>query len=81
MVSKNEQLKFGKLKQIQNKVLKYNKILIILFFASITSYALTCFGYWLLHPELSQMEIFLKFWYWFLINIILVGWFIKADLN
>jgi len=60
---------------------KYVKILSILFYASIVMYAVTCFVYWLLNPELSQMEIFIKFWYWFLLNIGLGIWFIKVDLT
>lgn len=60
---------------------KYIKILTILFYASIVSYMLTCFVYWILNPDLSQMEIFLKFWYWFVINIGLGIWFAKVDLS
>lgn len=60
---------------------KYIKILTILFYTSIVSYLLTCFVYWLLNPALSQMEIFLKFLYWFVINIGLAIWFVKVDLS
>jgi hypothetical protein len=60
---------------------KYTKILLILLFTSVISYVLTCFTYWVVHPDLSQMQVFLKFWYWFVINIGLFIWFAKVELK
>jgi hypothetical protein len=59
----------------------YTKILKILLFTSVISYALTCFTYWMMNPYLSQIQVFLKFWYWFAINIGLGIWFAKVDLR
>ena len=59
----------------------YTKILLILLFTSVISYVLTCFVYWMLNTDLSQMQVFLKYWYWFVINIGLGIWFVKVDLR
>ena len=29
-------------------------------------------GYWLVHPELTEMQLFLKHWYYFLLGLALV---------
>lgn len=59
----------------------YKKILLILLYVSVITMGLTCFVYWLLNAELSKMQVFLKFWYWFVINLVLGIWFSKVDLD
>jgi len=61
-------------------MIKYKKILQILLLTSVTSYALTSFFYWIINPDLSQMQVLLKFWYWVVINIFLALLSVKADL-
>ena len=60
---------------------KFKEILRAVFFLSAFAYITTVFIYWVMNPDLNQMQIFLKIWYWFVINIILSIWVTKINNN
>lgn len=49
------------------------KILIILSIAAIAICMITPLVYWFMNPELSQMQMFLKFWWVILVGMVCFG--------
>lgn len=60
---------------------KFKKIVLITLFISVVFNSLAYLIYWLFNPELTQMQVFLKFWYWTVINIGFSVGFLRSDLD
>ena len=60
---------------------KFKNILLAVFFTSAMAYISTVFIYWVINPELSEMQVFLKTSYWFVINVVLSIWVRKINNN
>ena len=62
-------------------ITKFKEILRAVFFLSAFTYISTVFIYWVMNPNINQMQVFLKTWYWFVINIVLSIWVTKINNN
>lgn len=47
-----------------------DRIFLVMLIISILLYTITSIIYWFKNPELTQMQVFLEYWYWFVSNII-----------
>ena len=58
----------------KNKKMKFRQALVVLLAVASIVLILVPFGYWVMNPELSQMQVFQsKFWYW-IAALVCTGW-------